>query len=198
MILRSLSPRVLCIALAATAFALPGVAQSITLDGLVEDLPGGAGFQVGCTDVVLVSESVDLDALKGDSWRLTGIVSAASVVTVESAAPLDGFLELGGNGQAGGTLEFRVEGTPGETVLLLFSLGTALLPTAQAGTLLLDPTTMIVLLSGVVDASGTFEFTAAIPDNPDYQDLLIFVQGLRLPGTGGKVLTNVDCVTLQA
>lgn len=91
-------------------------------------------------------------------------------------------LSLSGTPSLGSTLSFDLYGTPGASAWLLSSAGLlpVPLPVANAGNLLLDPNTMVLLPIGDVDGDGVLTRQLDLPSDGVLLGLKLFVQGATL------------------
>ena len=164
---------------------------------VVEDADG---FAVECTDVRLDSTTVDLSEYVGKDVRLDGDWNGdplAPHVDVTAIEEVRRRFELAGNGKLGGDLEFRVEGTPGDFLVLYWSIAPGFVNVGEDGAFLLDPTFFFVLTRARIPDSGEFRLEAEIPDDDIYLDLPLHSQAALVHEAGGASWTNADCVILD-
>jgi len=175
-------------------------AQQVTLRGKVEDVSGGGGFFVDCTDTTLTSSTVDLNAFNGQQVELSGTWNGSSDapnVDVAAIAAVAGLFEVGGGGKIGDEVRFKVTSNPGDVAIMFVALDDGFLPAHKNGVLLLDFATMLHVATGTVGGDGTFEVKGTIPNDPALDGLVVHGQSLVAFMAGGAVLSNPDCVTLH-
>ncbi|MCI0585760.1 MAG: hypothetical protein L0323_02845 [Planctomycetes bacterium] len=201
-------PAMLLLSAASAIASAPAQAPApVKVTGVVQPVPGpticlqGETHRLGCTNVYLKSNVVDLDALVGQNVEVTGfdVGLTCNVVNVTSAAPPIPFLEWCGTPQLGCTVKFKV--CPG-------GLGFAWLFLADApGYLPINPVTGTVLLffvpppilvgSGPVGA-GCLEVVVPIPFDGNLIGQEFHLQGARMDigPVGPLQLTNAACLTI--
>jgi len=190
--------------LASFALALLAVdasAQQVTLRGKVEDVSGGGGFFVDCTDTTLTSSTIDLNAFVGQQVELSGTWNGSSdapSVDVAAIAAVARLFEVGGGGKLGDEARFKVTSDPGDVAIMFVALDDGFLPARKNGVLLLDFATMLHVATGTVGGDGTFEVKGTIPNDPALDGLVVHGQSLVAFTAGGAVLSNPDCVTLHS
>jgi hypothetical protein len=190
-----LAPFVLAVA------ALSAQAQQVSLRGKVEDMPANPGrFIVGCTDTELTSSVVNLNSFVGQqveldgAWNGSATAPVVDVATMNTAAKL---FEVGGGGQIGTDLSFKVTSSPGDFTIMFAALDSSFAPAHRAGVLFLSLTPMLTVASGIVHADGTFEVKGSIPNDPTLDGVVIYGQSFIAFTAGGAALSNPDCVTLH-
>ena len=192
--------RFLLASFALALLAVDASAQQVTLRGKVEDVSGGGGFFVDCTDTTLTSSTIDLNAFVGQQVELSGTwngSSGAPSVDVAAMAAVAELFEVGGGGTIGDEMSFKVTSAPGDVAIMFVALDDGFLPAHKNGVLLLDFATMLHVATGTVGGDGTFEVKGTIPDDPALDGLVVHGQSLVAFTAGGAVLSNPDCVTLH-
>ena len=190
--------------LASFALALLAVdasAQQVTLRGKVENVSGGGGFFVDCTDTTLTSSTIDLNAFVGQQVELNGTwngSSAAPSVDVAAISAVAKLFEVGGGGKLGDEVRLKVTSDPGDVAIMFVALDDGFLPAHRNGVLLLDFATMLHVATGTVGGGGTFEMKGTVPNDPALDGLVVHGQSLVVFTAGGAVLSNPDCVTLHS
>jgi hypothetical protein len=176
-------------------------AQQVTLRGQVENVAGGGGFFVDCTDTTLTSSTVDLNAFNGQQVELSGTWNGSSdapSVDVSAIAAVAKLFEVGGGGKLGDEVRFKVTSDPGDVAIMFVALDDGFLPAHKSGVLLLDFATMLHVATGTVAGDGTFEVKGTIPNDPALDGLVVHGQSFVAFSAGGAVLSNPDCVTLHS
>jgi hypothetical protein len=176
-------------------------AQQVTLRGQVENVPGGSGFFVDCTDTTLTSSTLDLNAFNGQQVELSGTWNGSSdapSIDVAAIAAVAKLFEVGGGGKLGDEVRFKVTSDPGDVAIMFAALDDGFLPAHKSGVLLLDFATMLHVATGTVAGDGTFEVKGTIPNDPALDGLVVHGQSLVVFTGGGAVLSNPDCVTLHS
>ena len=191
----ALAPLLVAIAAAAAP------AQQVSLRGKVEDMPSQPGrFIVGCTATELTSSVVDLNASVGQQVELTGSwngSSSAPVVDVATLNTVAKLFEVGGGGQIGTDLKFKVTSSPGDFTIMFAALDSGFMPAHKAGVLFLSLTPMLTVASGFVAPDGTLEVKGQIPNDPSLAGIEVHGQAFVSFTTGGATLSNPDCVTIH-
>lgn len=100
-------------------------------------------------------------------------------------------LTAGSAGHLGSTVPIRLEGQPGESYVLLSSLGDYWSEVPGVGMLRLDPIYTERLESGVIPPSGVVEYSLRLPTDEAYLGYQVHLQALT-----GSTLTNRDVVTI--
>jgi hypothetical protein len=184
------------------AAAVSAHAQQVSLRGKVEDMPGQPGrFIVGCTAAELTSSVIDLKSFVDQQVELTGSwngSSAAPVVDVATMGTVAKLFEVGGGGQIGTDLSFKVTSSPGDFTIMFAALDSGFMPAHKAGVLLLSLTPMLTVASGFVAPDGTLEVKGQIPNDPTLVGVEVHGQAFVSFIAGGATLSNPDCVTLHS
>ncbi len=109
------------------------------------------------------------------------------------------YLVRTGTAARGGAIALHTTGLPGDGFGLFMSTGTAAVPVASFGTLLLDPQNLFALTSGAVPGSGTQATALPIPAIAALLGVPLHFQSLvgadLFAGVGG--FTNREDVTIQ-
>lgn len=182
-------------------FAVDASAQQVTLRGQVENVAGGGGFFVDCTDTTLTSSTIDLNAFVGQQVELSGTWNGSSdtpSVDVAAITAVAKLFEVGGGGKLGDEARLKVTSNPGDVAILFVALDDGFLPAHKNGVLLLDFATMLHVATGTVAGDGTFEVKGTIPNDPALDGLVVHGQSLVAFTGGGAVLSNPDCLTLHS
>lgn len=91
------------------------------------------------------------------------------------------YLVLTGTGAIGTTVDLHTTGLPGEAFVLLLSFGPGSVQVGGFGTLLLDPTFLLVLAAGGIPSDGTAENALPLPGDPAFIGLPLDFQSLVGP-----------------
>lgn len=183
------------------AAAVTAHAQQVSLRGKVEDMPSQPGrFIVGCTVTELTSSVVDLNSFVGQQVELTGSwngSSSAPVVDVATMGTVNKLFEVGGSGQIGSELSFKVTSSSGDFAIMFAALDSGFMPAHRAGVLLLSLSPLLTVASGFVAPDGTLEVKGSIPNDPSLIGIEVHGQAFVAFAAGGAALSNPDCTTIH-
>lgn len=175
--------------------------QVVNFRGKVEDITGtGTQFGIECTDVELQSFTINLDLFVGSQTLISGTWNDNStdpVVTVTSIQAVLESFQIGGGGKLGQDASFLVTGPVARPFAIFSSLGTFFLPFRSEGVVMLHPSTLHLIGTGVIGVAGNAEIKVPVPNNPVLVGTEIHGQGAVGLGGGSFLITNPDCETLQ-
>jgi hypothetical protein len=191
---------------AAAALATTTLAQTQLVRADVDGIQGTQQFQLDCTQVRIVSTSVDLQALH-DQSRQTDIEYAMQVRQVAANPPVlevmsaTAIPELFGMGNLrfGRTETWEVFGAPGSATAVFIALRSqaGYLPLGAPGAWLLGPN-FALLQTGALNGVGRFQFGFQIPAIPGLEGTAISGQAIVIPPGGQPLITNPDCKVVRA
>lgn len=172
-------------------------AQTQTLSGTVEDVPGTANqFFLDCTNIPMVSTALDLNLLVGQDsiFDVTNIGTGTSpILSVQAARPTTKVFDMG-NLRVGQSTRWEVRAAPGSFALVFFDFtaNTRYAPFGAFGTFLLGANAATVT-SGTTNAVGLFQFNFTV--QPSAAAFLgTSFTGQALVVTGSNVsFSNPDC-----
>ena len=136
-----------------------------------------------------IASTFALGGLLDTEWPNTRKEILARYLEFLGAADIE--LVAGRAGHLGSTVPIRLEGQPGESYVLLASLGDYWSEVPGVGTLRLDPIHTERLEIGVIPASGVVEHSLRMPIDEAYLGYQVHLQALT-----GSTLTNRDVVTI--
>jgi len=101
-----------------------------------------------------------------------------------------------GSPEIGTPIAFAVTGTPGSYSAIYYSSGTAHIDLSFVdGTILIDPATAVLLLSGILPSEGVTRNVLTIPNDPGLVGSTVYFQGMVLDG--GISVSNRTQVTFE-
>ncbi len=178
---------------------VPAHGSEVNLRGKVEDVSQTQNqFFVDCTSVELTSGQFDLNAFVGLQVRLTGNWNGSSTapsVDVTAIEVVPETFEIGGNGDLGGELQFKVTSNPGDFTVMFASLNEGFGP-SRRGVLFLGPP-LFTIGFGTIPGGGNLEIKVSIPDDPALDGLTVLGQAIVGFAAGGSISTNPDCATIN-
>lgn len=188
------------LAAASLVFTAAASAQSLNLSGTVESVPGMPNrYTVACSNAVLVSPDVDLNAFVNQHVHITGewnVSYTDPIVYVETIQAVPQIFALGGTGQIGTDLMVGFTADPGTIAFSQIATEPFFLSIGGSGTLFIDMSKVVGSTNGVVPASGKLEVGLPIPNNPAFVGLELYAQGATFNSQGALYLTNPDCKTI--
>lgn len=187
------------------ALVVPAVAaaQPVSITGVVEKVSGPAiclqqvTHRLACTDVLLRSATVDLDALVGQTWTFVGqdVGVTCHVVEVESVVPPKA--ELGSCGTPATGCPLKITICPSGAIgrhFLFAAAGSGYAPIdLVTGTLLLAPP--VIVLSQGPQRFPCVGISLVVPDQPALIGAHVFLQAAQqdVGPVGPPFLTNPIC-----
>jgi hypothetical protein len=164
---------------------------------LLEAVSGGNANQwsdvsFALEDFVPLTDAVRLRFVTGDSPNNSITEAAVDELAVHAYGALP-TLALLGRGALGTPLALHVAANSGQHYVLRGSPDTAFV-TLAFGTILIRPSTSIVILSGNVPASGLARTVATVPNDPSLSGLTFYMQALTI---GPLALSNRASITFQ-
>ena len=192
------------VALSSLANAAAGV---ITASGvLLERLPlaqcgPSVTHRLECSSVLLVSDTVDLDAWLGQNVRVTGVTIPAfcDVISVTAVEPAPKTLSVCGTPAMGCPLRFKLSPSDGiGGFVLLASAAVDLAPVSfVSGSLLLAPPLVFVAQGFQMNPATTIDVT--IPPLAPLVGVSVYLQGAmwKIGPVGPPVFTNPTCLTIS-
>jgi hypothetical protein len=190
--------RFLPLLLLAAASALP--AQTQTLRGKVEDVRGTQNqFYLDCTNIPLVSNTLDLNAWVGQQAVLQVVdvgTPTAPRLRVDAAVATAKVFDMG-NLRQGQSARWQVNAPAGSFALMMldFTVFTRYAPFGSFGTFLLG-SSPAVLASGLTNGQHQFEINFAVPVFPALVGTSFTGQAL-VGDHGTFFLSNPDCKTFE-
>ncbi len=171
---------------------LPAQSNGVEVRGKIEiSLQGGCYYCPPITQYVIhgsetpirsatidLGPYVGLDVLLTGTWSTTGTVAVIDVSAIQIVSPV---LNIGGNSRLGNTLRWTTAGAPGDFAVQVMSLGASFVPLGGSSVLLLSPTSLFVVGTGIIDTNGSFRTDLLIPTNTGLSGLHIFGQALIAP-----------------
>lgn len=196
------NPRTQTLILSALALAAVLPAQTQTVRGEVEDVRNTQNqFYLKCTNIPLVSSTVDLRALEQANQQLILQVinagtPAAPVLDVQSTVVTPRIMDMG-NLRFGRSERWEVNADPGTFAMVFIGLtqNTRYVPLGGLGTLLLG-NDAAALNSGFVNGQGQFQFNFTMPTLPQLLGTSVTSQALASVG-GSYLISNPDCKEIE-
>lgn len=183
--------------------------RSTTTTGLADNFQGHTG-------ALVLRDAVNAYGFSNfrDGWSsvpLAGPVTIAQIQT-HNAILFDGSYArfFAGTGQIvttgefpdfwramtrGGRFQLNVAGEGNAPLVLAVSLDAAEIPLGPPGTLLLDPTSLLILLQGQLPSSGSLGLALLIPDDPSFHGAEFHFQAF-IAGPMGGYLTSSAIATI--
>lgn len=184
--------------------ATTAVAQTQLVRGDIESISGTNQFRLDCTDIQLVSRTVNLQQLHNASqqqkidyeMQVNLVGSNPTVLDVVSAVPIAEILDMG-NLRIGRSDSWEVRGTPGSAAAVFLTARslTSYLPFGTAGTWLLGSTNVLVN-QGKISGQGQLRFDLTPPNLPALVGAEFTSQAL-VAEPSGLLITNPGCKVLQ-
>jgi hypothetical protein len=168
-----------CLSLGLCAAQLP-VTLTGRIDRATAPCNAAATHKVGCTEVLLRSDTVDLSAMEGTFRAITGVSEgAAPCVTVNvteasDAAAFTTTFSLGGY-RLGTNVTFTTLSPAGSVVFYFFADAPGFFPLLTFGTLLLDPAANFLYFTNDISI-GVAIRTVRIPTYPELVGRTILFQ----------------------
>ncbi len=130
------------------------------------------------TDIALSPDGRLIALGSGDPFALDDTGGWLSLFTYPGAD-----FRVIGAPQLGAEIELVLDGTPGESGLLLLAFAPATPPLVLpgTGTLFLDPTGLRTLPMGLVSMTESAQLTLSVPNLPAFLGVPVWAQGLRMP-----------------
>ena len=185
--------------LASLLFVAPLSAQELTFRGLVEEddeLPGS--YCLDCSDAVLTSSTVVLGDFVDMDVELTGTWNGNLVdpiIDVTAITPMAANFEITTTEIIGDPATFSVTGPVGAPAGTFYARGRGFVP-FNGSIFLLQPATVTPVGFGSVGATGIFDATVNIPNNPALIGLVAYGQGFWFEA-GQVNLTNARCFRVE-
>ena len=188
--------------LASALIATCASAQTQMVRGDIDGIRGTNRFRLDCTNIELVSATVNLQQLH-DLSRQRDIefemqvrnVSAGgrTVLDVVSATQIPEMFDMG-NVRLGRSDTWEAFYTPGSAVGMFVTAEalTSYGPLGAAGTWLLGPT-FLPIAFGTTNFAGRFQIDFQPPNNPSFIGANLTAQALILDPNNVLVITNPDC-----
>jgi len=185
------------ILLATTAFAQPQLVR-----GDVDGIQGTNRFQLECTQIPLVSNAVNLQALhnlsSGQDIEFEMMVNnigtlQSPVLDVLSAQQIPEIFDMG-NLRFGRSETWEVFGVPNSRTAVYLGLraGTQYHPFGPFGTWVMGPESVLLQL-GTISGLGRFQFRFTMPTIPQLVGVEFTSQALVVEPSGSLLITNPDC-----
>lgn len=182
-------------------FVATAAAQTYTLNGKVEDVPGTVNqFFLDGTRIPVVSTVLNLNAWVGTQASLDVVnigTASAPILRVDAAAPTAKVMDMG-NLRLGQTQTWEVfapAGT-GAFIFMDWTDNTGFRPIPGFSGVYLLGLSPHFLTGGITNAAGVFQTTFTTPNNPTLVGLEVTSQALYVPG-GVWTFSNVDAKTIQ-
>lgn len=199
--------RLLHTAAVAAILSLPALAQTQLVRGDVDTINGTNLFALKCTNIRLVSRTVNLRALHDRSRRqdieyemIVKDVSSGgqTVLDVLSAKQIPELFDMG-NLRIGRSDHWHVLGAPGSVtaVFLTATTWTSYMPFGDLGTWLLG-TTFAEVAQGTVGSFGRFQFSFQPPNLPHLIGQSFAAQAVVRNPAGVYSITNAQCKELRS
>ncbi|MCA8970325.1 MAG: hypothetical protein KDC95_11090 [Planctomycetes bacterium] len=186
--------------------ATTATAQTQLVRGDVDSIQNTNRWRLDCTNIELVSNTVNLQALH-DASRQQDIeyemqvrdvsTSTQTILNVISATTIPQLFDMG-NIRLGRSDRWHVLGPQGHLAIVYLTgnaSNTAYLPLGSMGTWLLTNFTM--LTGGQIPATGRFEFSLQPPNNASLVGMDFTGQAITVGG-GTVLITNAQCKTVRA
>ena len=170
--------------------------------GDVDSISGTNRFQLECTQIPLVSTTVNLQQLENISRQndiefemmVQNVGTLANPrLNVLSATQIPEMFDMG-NLRFGRSETWEVRGVAGSqyAVYIGSRARTRYLPIGPAGTLVLSPESLL-LNSGMIGPFGLSQFRFTMPTIPSLVGVEFTSQAFMVQPTGGLLITNPDC-----
>lgn len=184
--------------------AIPAQLQLVRGD--VDAVQGTNIFRLECTNIRLVSQTVNLQALH-DASRQQDIEyemqvrdvsqGGETVLDVVTAKTIPEIFSMG-NIRLGRSDTWELFGTPGSAAGMFVTLPafTSYVPLGPAGAWLVGSQSLI-FASGTVNAIGQFQVRFEPPNDPGLVGMVVFGQGV-LVQNGALLLANPDCKEVRS
>ena len=195
-----------CSLIAATSLAVATPGQTQLVRGDVDGIQGTLRFQLDCTNIELVSSTVNLQALENQSRQndiefdmQVTVVSAGPPTTLNvlSAVAVPEVLDMG-NLRLGETNSWEVFGQPGSTALVFVGdrAFTGYFPIGALGTWVLGGP-IALMAQGPIAFNGQFRFNFTTPTNPAFLGVEITSQAIIQDPDGTLSISHPDCKTVE-
>lgn len=186
----------------ATTLTAGLTAQTQLVRGDVDGIQNTQGlFQLECTQVRLVSSTVNLQALHDASrqqdieyeMQVTQVGTNPVTLDVVSATQIFEMFDMG-NLRFGRNETWEVFGVPGNPAAVYMDLraNTNYAPFGSWGTWVLGPNAFL-FNQGTINALGRFRFQFTMPNLPQFVGVEFTAQALTLDANGAPLITNPDC-----
>jgi len=192
--------RIPCLLPVTCVLATGLAAQTVTLRGQVEDVPGTPNqFILDGTNLPLVSTALNLNLLVGQQAIMQVVdvgTPGAPVIRVDSSVPTAKVMDMG-NLRLGQTSTFEVNAPAGSAAFMFldFQSNTGFLPAGSLGTWLLGLSPFL-LAGGITNGQNQFQTPFFTPPNPQLIGLRISSQAF-VGDHGNWFFSNPDDRTVQ-
>ena len=186
--------------------ATAAVGQTQLVRGDIADVPGTNQFLLDCTNIQLVSSTVNLQQLHEQSrgqnidyaMQVTDVSGNGTVLNVVTASVIPEVLNMG-NLRFGRTETWEVLGTPGSLVGVWVTARalTSYLPVGSLGTWLLGANTLLVR-QGQIGGGGQLQFGIQMPTLPALVGVDFTAQSVILDPSNQLTITHPDCKTVRS
>lgn len=169
--------------------------------GDIDGIQGTQLFQLECTQIRIVSPTLNLQALSDASrqqnieydMQVVQVQANPTVLEILSATPVPEMFQMG-NLRIGRSETWELVGVPGSQygVFLGFRTTTSYAPLGVWGTWLLG-SNFAPLQNGTINALGRSQFQFTMPNAPTFIGMEITSQAIVVEPDGDLVITNPDC-----
>lgn len=182
-------------------------AQTHLVRGDVDIMQGTNAFRLECTNIRLVSQTVNLKALH-DASRQKDIEyemqvrdvsqGGLTILDVVSAKTIPEMFDMG-NIRLGRSDTWEVFGTPGSAAGMFITARsqTSFVPVGASGAWLVGANA-ILFARGTVNAIGRFQVRYQPPNDPSLVGLEVVGQGVLIGTNNTLTLANLDCKTVRS